>query len=67
MPPSNLLIASLNFTRAETVGAGIRQFIADRSLVIYGVENLTQTWPWDEWWTNLSQWLSRPGICPLTI
>ncbi|KAB8078122.1 hypothetical protein BDV29DRAFT_166927 [Aspergillus leporis] len=67
MDPSNFIIASLNFTRAETVGSGFYRFVADRSLILYGVENLTPTWSWDEWWTTISQWLSRPDvIAPIT-
>lgn len=61
MAPTDLLIASMNFTQAETIGAGIYRFIADRSLVIYGVESLPPTGSWYEWYENVLQWLSRPG------
>jgi hypothetical protein len=61
MAPLNFLIAGLNFTRAETVGAGFYQFVADRSLVLSGAEILSEAWSEDSWLTKASEWLSRPG------
>ncbi|PKX89357.1 uncharacterized protein P174DRAFT_445899 [Aspergillus novofumigatus IBT 16806] len=62
MSPLNLLIASLNFTRAETLSGGLFRFVAERSLTLYAVENVAQTWSWNEWWTSVLQWLSRPDV-----
>lgn len=59
MSPSNLLIAGLNFTRAESFGAGLYRFAADRSLALTGVESLPE-----KWWEHILQWLSRPGKEP---
>jgi hypothetical protein len=61
MKPLSFLIAELNFTRAENVGAGIYRFVIDRSLVLSGAETMSEAWSEDSWLTKASQWLSRPG------
>jgi hypothetical protein len=61
MTPLSSLIAGMNFTRAETVGAGVYQFVAERSLVLSGAEILSEAWSVDSWLTKASEWLSRPG------
>ncbi|OGE53457.1 hypothetical protein PENARI_c007G04040 [Penicillium arizonense] len=62
MAPLNFLIAGLNFTRAETVGAGFYRFVADRSLVLSGAEILSEAWSEESWLTKASEWLSRPDV-----
>lgn len=57
-----VLIARLNFTQTETLTGGLFRFFADRSLALYAAENVAQTSSCNEWWTNVLQWLSRPGI-----
>ncbi|KAJ6034992.1 hypothetical protein N7499_002210 [Penicillium canescens] len=62
MTPLSFLIAGLNFTRAETVGAGFYRFVADRSLVLSSAEILSEAWSVDSWLTKASEWLSRPDV-----
>lgn len=61
MAPLNLLVAGLNFTKADKVKDGIYQFIADRSLVVSSVESLSGAWSLDSRLAKAGQWLLKPG------
>lgn len=52
MTPLSLLVAGLNFTHADNIKYGIHQLIADRSLVLPGVESLSDAWELASWWEN---------------
>ncbi|KAJ5633341.1 hypothetical protein N7490_009680 [Penicillium lividum] len=60
MASLSLIIAGLNFTRAENFGAGFYRFVTDRSLVLSSVETFSKTWPGESWLIKASEWLSRP-------
>ncbi|KGO43847.1 hypothetical protein PEX1_038840 [Penicillium expansum] len=57
MYPLGIFIASSNFTQAATFSAGLHRFVVGCSLVIASAERF-----WDQWSTNILQWLSRPDI-----
>ncbi|KAL2802652.1 hypothetical protein BJX63DRAFT_414522 [Aspergillus granulosus] len=59
----SLLIAGLNFTRAETLSSAVYQFAADRSLVLFGVEHFPQiSIDFQHLWTQFIEWLSQPEV-----
>lgn len=64
MAPTNLFVAGLNFTQANSFSAGLYRFAADRSLVLSGAEAWlpeSASSLWKEWSSKTSEWLSRPG------
>ncbi|KAJ5080922.1 hypothetical protein N7456_013632, partial [Penicillium angulare] len=61
MAPLDLFVANLNFTRAETLSAGFRQFATDRSLALTWLHQLSEYWSSNDWADKILQWLSRPG------
>jgi hypothetical protein len=66
MDASKLLIAGLNFTRAETFSSAVYQFAADRSLLLSGFDHFSQiSAELREIWAHFIQWLSQPGILSL--
>ncbi|KAJ0421100.1 hypothetical protein BJY00DRAFT_283109 [Aspergillus carlsbadensis] len=63
MDASKLLIAGLNFTRAETFSSAIYQFAVDRSLILSGVDHSSQiSAELQQIWTQFIQWLSQPEV-----
>lgn len=64
MAPTDLFVAGLNFTQAESFSAGLYRFAADRSLVLSGAEAwlpASASAFWNEWSSKILEWLSRPG------
>jgi hypothetical protein len=67
MAPVSLLIASLNFTQAEILKAGLIQFAVDRSPVLSLSEFFTKVLPefftkvLHEWLAKVLEWLTHPG------
>ncbi|KAJ5771683.1 hypothetical protein N7520_002212 [Penicillium odoratum] len=62
MASLSLIIAGLNFTRAENFGAGFYRYVTDHSLVLSSVKAFSKTWPGDSWLIKASEWLSRPDV-----
>ncbi|EFQ96694.1 hypothetical protein MGYG_08618 [Nannizzia gypsea CBS 118893] len=60
MDASTLIVAGFNFTRAETFGTAVYRFVADRSLVVYGIDKFA--WCQSQWCTSILEWLLRPDV-----
>ncbi|KAJ5557552.1 hypothetical protein N7513_003138 [Penicillium frequentans] len=61
MAPFDLFVASLNFTRAESLSSGFHTLVVDRSLFLTWLQQVSETWSWHDWTEKGLEWLSRPG------